>query len=78
MHTVKSGPIEVLLWDRIDPHVGPKVISRKGGVLAEIYKDAVLRLLSFAFDEAYEIIKEVSGLAIIRGHQSMPKGYRKS
>ena len=54
------------------------MISGKGGVLVEIYTDAVLRLASLAFDEAYKISKEVFGLAIIRGYHSMPKGYRKS
>ena len=45
-----------------------------GGVLAEIYQDASLRLAPVTIEEAHEMIEEVSGLAIIRGYRRMPKG----
>jgi acyl-CoA synthetase (NDP forming) len=50
------------------------VVLGVGGVLAEIYKDASIRLAPTTRDEALAMIEEVKGLAIIRGYRGMPEG----
>jgi len=74
LQRMESGLAEVLLGYRVDSLVGPTVVLGMGGVLAEIYKDAALRLAPVTLAEAHEMIEEVSGLAMIRGYRSMPKG----
>ena len=74
LQRMESGLAEVLLGYRVDSLVGPTVVLGMGGVLAEIYKDASLRLAPVGLTEAHEMIEEVSGLAMINGYRSMPKG----
>jgi succinyl-CoA synthetase beta subunit len=45
-----------------------------GGVLAEIYRDVVLRPAPVTQDDAMEMIGEVRALAAIRGYRSLPLG----
>jgi acetate---CoA ligase (ADP-forming) len=50
------------------------VLVGAGGVLAEVYKDYVLRMAPVSVEEAEEMIGEVKGLAVIRGFRGLPKG----
>lgn len=74
LQRMEAGLTEVLLGYRVDSLVGATVVLGMGGVLAEIYKDASVRLAPVTLEEAHEMIEEVSGLAIIRGYRSLPKG----
>ena len=74
LQRMETGLAEVLLGYRVDSLVGPTVVLGMRGVLAEIYKDAALRLAPVSLEEAHEMIEEVSRLAMIRGYRSMPKG----
>lgn len=65
---------EVILGVRQDPEVGPVVVLGVGGILAEIYKDAAIRLAPATLEEAHEMIAEVRGLATIRGYRGLPEG----
>jgi len=65
---------EVILGFRRDPEVGPIVVLGVGGVLAEVYKDAAIRLAPIAADDARAMIEEVKGLAVIRGYRGLPRG----
>jgi acyl-CoA synthetase (NDP forming) len=65
---------EVILGFRHDAEVGPIVVLGVGGVLAEVYKDAAIRLAPTTLDEARSMIEEVRGLAVIRGYRGLPKG----
>jgi acyl-CoA synthetase (NDP forming) len=69
-----KGVGEAILGYRLDPLVGPVVALGAGGVLAEIYRDVVLRLAPVSEDEAREMIGLVKGLAPARGYRGMPKG----
>jgi hypothetical protein len=69
-----KGVGEAILGYRRDPLVGPIVALGAGGVLAEIYRDVVLRLAPVTETEAMEMIDLVKGLAPARGYRSMPKG----
>ena len=65
---------EAILGYRRDPTVGPVVALGAGGVLAEIYRDVVLRMAPVTEDEAMEMIGAVKGLAPARGYRGMPEG----
>jgi acyl-CoA synthetase (NDP forming) len=69
-----KGVGEAILGYRLDPLVGPIVALGAGGVLAEVYRDVVLRLAPVSEDEAREMIELVKGLAPARGYRGMPKG----
>jgi acyl-CoA synthetase (NDP forming) len=69
-----KGVGEAILGYRLDPLVGPVVALGAGGVLAEIYRDVVLRLAPVSEDEAREMIALVKGLAPARGYRGMRKG----
>ena len=68
------GVAEAILGYRRDPMVGPVVVLGAGGVLAEVYRDVVLRLAPVSETEAMEMIDAVRGLAPARGYRGMPKG----
>jgi hypothetical protein len=68
------GVGEAILGYRRDPLVGPVVALGAGGVLAEVYRDVVLRLAPVSEAEAMDMIAGVKGLAPARGYRGMPKG----
>ncbi len=69
-----KGLGEAIVGYRRDPLVGPIIALGAGGVLAEIYRDVVLRLAPVTQDEAMEMIGQVKGLAPARGYRGMPRG----
>ncbi len=71
---METGLAEAIVGYRDDPLVGPVVLVGAGGVLAEVYKDFVLRLAPVSAAEAEEMIAEVKGLAVIRGYRNLPRG----
>lgn len=72
---MESGSLaEVILGYRCDPEVGPIVVLGAGGILAEVYKDAAIRIAPTTLDEAQGMIEEVRSLAVIRGYRGLPMG----
>jgi len=71
---LESGLAEVLIGYRRTAEAGPIVTLAPGGVLAELYRDAAVRLAPVSVATAREMIEEVTGLAPIRGYRGMPKG----
>jgi acyl-CoA synthetase (NDP forming) len=69
-----KGVGEAIVGYRLDPLVGPVIALGAGGVLAEIYRDVVLRLAPVSEAEAQEMIALVKGLAPARGYRGMTKG----
>jgi acyl-CoA synthetase (NDP forming) len=65
---------EAILGFRRDAEVGPIVVLGVGGILAEVYKDAAIRVAPTTMEVAHEMIEEVRGLAIIRGFRGLPEG----
>jgi len=71
---METGLAEAIVGYRDDPLVGPVVLVGAGGVLAEVYRDSVLRMAPVSVKEAEEMIGEVKGFAPIRGFRNLPKG----
>lgn len=71
---MERGLAEAIVGYRDDPLVGPVVLLGAGGVLAELYKDYVLRLAPVSVAEAEEMVAGVKGLAPIRGFRNLPRG----
>jgi hypothetical protein len=69
-----KGVGEAILGYRLDPLVGPVVALGAGGVLAEVYRDIVLRPAPVSAEEAMAMIALVKGLAPARGYRGMTKG----
>jgi acyl-CoA synthetase (NDP forming) len=71
---MERGLAEVIVGYRRDPEVGPVVVLGVGGVLAEIQRDIAIRVAPTTLDEAWSMIDEVRGLAVIRGYRGLPRG----
>lgn len=71
---MERGLAEVILGFRHDAEVGPIVVLGVGGVLAEVYQDAAIRLAPTTLEDARSMIREVRGLAIILGYRGLPRG----
>ncbi len=69
-----KGLAEAIVGYRNDALVGPVVALGVGGVLAEIYRDVVLRMAPVSVGEAMEMVDAVKGLAPVRGYRGLPKG----
>ncbi len=68
------GVAEAIIGFRRDPAVGPTIVLGAGGVLAEIYRDAVVRMAPVSEAEAMEMIRAVKGLAPVLGYRNQPRG----
>ncbi|MCD6043616.1 MAG: CoA-binding protein, partial [Burkholderiales bacterium] len=71
---MQSGLAEAIVGYRDDPVVGPLVLVGAGGVLAEVYRDTVLRVAPVSEEEAGEMIEQVKAFAAIRGFRNLPRG----
>jgi hypothetical protein len=71
---MESGLAEALVGYRDDPVVGPIVVVGAGGVLAEVYRDAEVRMAPVSEGEAEEMIAKVKGFAAMRGYRNLPRG----
>ncbi len=71
---MERGLAEAIVGYRDDSLVGPLVLVGAGGVLAELYRDTVVRLAPVSVEEAEAMIGEVKGLAVIRGYRGLPRG----
>ena len=69
-----SGLGEVLIGYRIDMDVGPIVMLAPGGILAEIHRDRSIRLAPVGYDDALEMISEVTSLKAFAGYRGRPRG----
>lgn len=69
-----KGVVEAIVGYRMDALVGPVVALGVGGVLAELYRDVVLRMAPVSIGEAMEMIDAVKGLAPARGYRGLPRG----
>lgn len=71
---IDGAGVEVLLGYRVSRDVGPMVVLSAGGVLAELYADSATRLAPVDLQTAHEMIREVRGLAPLRGYRGGTPG----
>ncbi len=61
--------VEVIVGASVDSQFGPVVVFGLGGVLVELFKDSSLRLAPVTCAEAYEMITDTRGAALLRGYR---------
>ena len=67
-----SGGVETVMGVVCDPVFGPAVMFGLGGVFVEVLKDVTFRLAPFGVDEAYRMIEEIQGRAMLDGVRGAP------
>ena len=65
------GP-EFILGGMVDPVFGPAVMVGAGGVLTEIYEDAVFRLCPCSKGEALRMLNELKIAPVLKGYRDSP------
>ena len=73
LQEMQQGLAEVLIGYR-QTTLGSVVILGMGGILAEIYRDFVLRMAPVDKATAWTMIEEVRGLAVLRGYRRQALG----
>jgi acetyl coenzyme A synthetase (ADP forming)-like protein len=69
-----SEGVEMFIGGLQDPAFGPVVFCGSGGVLVELFGDAVCRLCPLSDTDANEMLNEVRGIVRLRGHRGRPRG----
>jgi acyl-CoA synthetase (NDP forming) len=64
-----AGGVEMLVGAINDPLFGPVVVCGSGGVLAELLTDSASRLHPLTATDATEMIEELRGAKLLRGHR---------
>lgn len=61
--------LELIVGAKTDAQFGPVILVGMGGVRAEIYRDRALRLAPLSKADAAEMLGELQGAALLRGHR---------
>jgi acetyl coenzyme A synthetase (ADP forming)-like protein len=64
--------VEMFVGGIQDPTFGPVIFCGSGGVLVELFGDAVCRLCPLSDRDAAEMVSEIRGVARLRGHRGRP------
>jgi acetate---CoA ligase (ADP-forming) len=67
-----KGGVETVIGVVRDPVFGPVVMFGIGGVFVEVLKDITFRVAPFGVDEAYRMINEIRGRAMLDGVRGAP------
>jgi acyl-CoA synthetase (NDP forming) len=67
-----SDGVEMFIGGLQDQSFGPVVFCGSGGVLVELFGDAVCRLCPLSDVDAQEMLDEIRGVARLRGHRGKP------
>ena len=65
--------VETILGVQVDPVFGPSVMFGLGGVFTEVFKDVSFRIAPFGRDEAFAMIAETKGAALLEGVRGRPR-----
>jgi acyl-CoA synthetase (NDP forming) len=71
---VADGRGEALVGLRRDPDAGPVVVLAAGGVLAELYRDRVVRTAPVDMATAREMIDHITAFKPLAGYRNAPAG----
>lgn len=63
---------ELIVGYKKDPHYGGVIVVGLGGVAVEVLKDVTLRLLPITREDAREMLGEIKGARLLRGHRGAP------
>ncbi|HEX3506114.1 MAG TPA: acetate--CoA ligase family protein [Xanthobacteraceae bacterium] len=66
------GGVELILGFHRDPQLGHVVLLGTGGVMAEIYRDTVLRLAPVSRRDAREMVEELKSKSLLKGFRGRP------
>jgi acetyl coenzyme A synthetase (ADP forming)-like protein len=69
LQRMASDGVEMFIGGLQDASFGPVVFCGSGGVLVELFGDAVCRLCPVSDREAAEMLDEIRGVARLRGHR---------
>ena len=69
VQTMAKPGIEAIIGVTRDPSFGPVLMFGLGGVFVEVLKDVTFRVLPITENDAAEMIKEIKGYAILKGHR---------
>ncbi|MCA8964254.1 MAG: acetate--CoA ligase family protein [Planctomycetes bacterium] len=64
--------VELLIGYKKDPHYGGVIVVGLGGTTVEVLKDVTLRLLPITRDDARDMLAEIKGARLLRGHRGAP------
>ena len=64
--------VEVIIGVSRDPQFGPLLMFGLGGVLVEVLGDVAFRIAPLTERDASEMVREIKGFPILRGHRGSP------
>lgn len=64
--------VELLVGFKKDPHYGGVLVVGLGGTTVEVLKDVTLRLLPITREDARQMLAEIKGSRLLRGHRGAP------
>jgi acyl-CoA synthetase (NDP forming) len=64
-----KSDLELIVGITRDPQFGPAVMLGLGGVYAEVYRDVIFRLPPLNPNDAFEMVSELRGQALLRGYR---------
>jgi acetyltransferase len=64
--------VELIVGYKRDPHYGGVLVVGLGGTTVEVLKDVTLRLLPITRDDARQMLAEIKGSRLLRGHRGAP------
>lgn len=70
--------VELLIGFKKDPHYGGVLVVGLGGTTVEVLKDVTLRLLPITRDDARDMLAEIKGARLLRGHRGAPAADREA
>jgi acetyltransferase len=69
---------EVIIGTKIDPQFGPVIMFGIGGILVEVLKDVVFRVLPISRSAARKMVSEIRAAPILNGVRGQPATDRKA
>ncbi len=64
--------VETILGVVMDAVFGPVIMFGLGGIITELFEDVTFRPAPFDIDEAYRMINEIKGVALLQGARGKP------
>jgi acyl-CoA synthetase (NDP forming) len=64
--------VEVIMGVVKDPQFGPVIMFGLGGTMVEVMKDVAFRIIPITLSDAVEMVHEIRGFALLKGHRNQP------